>query len=216
VVTDVSAAWIDDEVERINALLPQTQCRRCGYAGCAPYATAIVNDGAPIGLCPPGGRATFEALTEAIGDTRGATAPPDEVFNTAFIIETDCIGCARCIRACPVDAIIGAAGYMHTVVTQWCTGCELCVPVCPTDCIKMHPDPNPDPAASRARAARLRFEATSARRSHIADSTPDLLMDITCDSTDDLRDAVLAAVQRRAARAQVASENTHPIEQRDS
>lgn len=210
------AGGINDEVERINALLPQTQCRRCGYAGCAPYASAIVNDGASIGLCPPGGQATFEVLAQAVGGMRGATAPADEALRSAFIIETDCIGCARCIRACPVDAIIGAAGYMHTVVAQWCTGCDLCAPVCPTNCIEMHPHPNPGPAESSARAARLRFEATSFKRSHMGDSTPDLLMDVDCESADDLREAVFAAVQRRAARTQVASEKNRPGEQGDS
>lgn len=126
-------------IRRINDLLPQTQCRKCGYAGCAPYAEAIVVAGESIDLCPPGGDATRRTLAQMLGrDAGGVTdGRHDEVQRVAFVIEADCIGCTKCIQACPVDAIVGANGVMHTVVERWCTGCDLCVPVCPTDCIDM-------------------------------------------------------------------------------
>lgn len=124
----------------IDALLPQTQCRRCGYDGCAAYAEAIAAGTADINRCPPGGDDTVRRLadltgqpTQPIADECGTAWPP----KVAFIRESECIGCTRCIQACPVDAIIGAAKQMHTVIAEQCTGCELCVPVCPVDCIDM-------------------------------------------------------------------------------
>jgi Na+-translocating ferredoxin:NAD+ oxidoreductase subunit B len=107
-----------DPVERLDRLLPQTQCGQCGFAGCRPYAEAMVRGEADIDRCPPGGDAGARAL---------ARAP--------VIVEADCIGCTKCIQACPVDAIIGAAKHMHTVIEPLCTGCELCIPACPVDCI---------------------------------------------------------------------------------
>lgn len=128
-------------IGRIEDVLPQTQCRKCGYDGCAPYAEAIVVANASIDLCPPGGDATRRTLAQLLGrDTALRTdGTHDETRRVAVIIEPDCIGCTKCIQACPVDAIIGASGRMHTVVARWCTGCDLCVPVCPTDCIDMRP-----------------------------------------------------------------------------
>ena len=128
----------DDElIDAIDALLPQTQCAQCGYPGCRPYAEAVAA-GAAIDLCPPGGNATFEGLKTLLGRGEGASPPaPEPVL--ARIREAECIGCFLCIRACPVDAIIGAPGYMHTVIEDECTGCELCVPACPVDCIDLLP-----------------------------------------------------------------------------
>jgi electron transport complex protein RnfB len=151
-------------VARIDALLPQTQCTRCGYAGCKPYAAAIASGEAGINQCPPGGSATIAALAaltgrpvQALNPVHGAETPP----RVAWIDESLCIGCARCLAPCPVDAIIGAAKYMHTVLADRCTGCELCLPPCPVDCIEMRPQPKP--AANQAALNRLRFEAHAAR-----------------------------------------------------
>lgn len=123
-------------VDTINALLPQTQCAQCGYPGCRPYAEALVNTNEDINLCPPGGEATQKALAKLLGKTAGALTSSDP-WAVAIIEETDCIGCALCIPACPVDAIIGANRYTHTVIEKECTGCELCVSACPVDCISM-------------------------------------------------------------------------------
>lgn len=125
-------------VEEVNALLPQTQCAQCGYPGCRPYAAAIVNDGAPINLCPPGGEDTVRRLAGLLG--REPSPPADSAApagTVAVIDEALCIGCTHCREDCPVDAIAGAHRYMHTVIAAECTGCELCVPRCPVDCIRM-------------------------------------------------------------------------------
>jgi electron transport complex protein RnfB len=128
--------------ERIDALLPQTQCTRCGYPACRPYAEAIARGEAPINRCPPGGDAGIRALAVLTGQpvqpldpACGAEMPPQ----VASIDEDACIGCTKCIQACPVDAIVGASKLMHTVIPQLCTGCELCIPPCPVDCIAMLP-----------------------------------------------------------------------------
>ena len=126
-----------DLVDAIDALLPQTQCAQCGYPGCRPYAQAVAA-GASIDLCPPGGKATFDALKTLLGRSEGIPPPAPEPA-LARIREAECIGCFLCIRACPVDAIIGAPGFMHTVIEDECTGCELCVPACPVDCIDLIP-----------------------------------------------------------------------------
>ena len=129
-------------IQRIDALLPQTQCGKCGHPGCKPYAQGIV-DGEPINKCPPGGEETIAALAELLKvpvlelDVSRGPAPPQ----IAFIREAECIGCTKCIQACPVDAIVGAAKLMHTVLIDECTGCDLCVAPCPVDCIEMHPLP---------------------------------------------------------------------------
>lgn len=128
-------------VKEIDALLPQTQCGECDYSGCRPYAEAIAQGTAPINRCPPGGIATVKSLgtllhidpapylAEALAQTR---AP-----SVAQVREDECIGCAKCIKACPVDAIIGSGKLMHAVMTHECTGCGLCVDPCPVDCIEM-------------------------------------------------------------------------------
>ena len=134
-------------VNSIDALLPQTQCGQCGHPGCKPYAEAIAG-GEPINRCPPGGQETVDRLASLLGidtlplDADDVTVEQDLV---AIIIEKDCIGCTKCIQACPVDAIVGAAKLMHTVIVDECTGCDLCVKPCPVDCIDMIPRPkSPD------------------------------------------------------------------------
>lgn len=127
-----------DLAERINDLLPQTQCAQCGYPGCRPYAAALADGDAAINLCPPGGTETVRRLAEMLGK------PIEPVLvaavpSVAVIDETRCIGCTHCIKACPVDAISGAHQLMHTVIESECTGCELCVLPCPVDCIDMRP-----------------------------------------------------------------------------
>jgi Na+-translocating ferredoxin:NAD+ oxidoreductase subunit B len=126
-------------VESINEILPQTQCGQCGHPGCKPYAEAIA-EGEAINRCPPGGEAGIKALAELLDvevieldESCGEESP----VRVAVIREDECIGCTKCIQACPVDAIVGAAKLMHTVITDECTGCDLCVPPCPVDCIDM-------------------------------------------------------------------------------
>lgn len=134
----------DPLVDKIDAVLPQTQCGQCGFPGCRPYAEAIAKGEADINRCPPGGEDGVKVLAELMGvDAK----PLDEAVGEekpkalAVINEPLCIGCTLCIQACPVDAILGAAKQMHTVIASECTGCELCVPVCPVDCITMEPIP---------------------------------------------------------------------------
>ena len=138
------------EIERINALLPQTQCGQCGYPGCRPYAEALLLGTAEIDQCPPGGAATARALGELLGKRSVGRMPADPAPGVAFIDEPACIGCTRCVEVCPVDAIIGAATFSHTVIAADCTGCELCIPVCPVDCIRLDPRPAPLTAGNRA------------------------------------------------------------------
>lgn len=125
-------------VEQINAVLPQTQCGQCGYPGCRPYAEAVA-DGDAINKCIPGGAAGIEKLAELTGREVTELAQEEKPKAVAYIREAECIGCTKCIQACPVDAILGAAKQMHTVLVGECTGCELCVAPCPVDCIEMRP-----------------------------------------------------------------------------
>ncbi len=143
--------------ERIDALLPQTQCTQCGFEGCRPYAEAVAKGEADIDQCPPGGdggvaklAALLQRAAKPLNAAHGAYRPPQ----VARIDEALCIGCVKCIDACPVDAIVGASKQMHTVIAAWCTGCELCIPPCPVDCISLEPVAKlPDPGLSRDRHA---------------------------------------------------------------
>ena len=127
----------DAVVVAIDAVLPQSQCAQCGYPGCRPYAEAVA-EGERLDLCPPGGQRVVAALEALLGrDAESELADPAEKI--ARIVEKDCIGCALCIDACPVDAIAGASKYLHAVIRERCTGCELCVPACPVDCIELLP-----------------------------------------------------------------------------
>lgn len=151
-------------VDRIDALLPQTQCRRCGFEGCRPYAEALARGTTGLNRCPPGGDWVIGRLAALLGRPAlpldpacGAETPP----MVAWIDEPECIGCARCLEPCPTDAIVGARKRMHAVVASDCTGCELCLPACPVDCIHMVPAPGLAPAplagpAIDARAPRFR------------------------------------------------------------
>jgi electron transport complex protein RnfB len=151
------------DVARIDALLPQTQCTRCGYPGCAPYAAAIASREANINQCPPGGAATILALAQLLQLPALPLNPANGVESpalVAWIDEVRCIGCAKCLAPCPVDAIVGASKYLHTVIAEHCTGCELCLPACPVDCIEMRPAQRPLPEAPVNRA---RFEKHTTR-----------------------------------------------------
>mgnify|MGYP000265228260 CR=1 FL=1 len=154
-----------DLIAQIEALLPQTQCGLCGYAGCAPYAAALARD-APIDRCPPGGEFTRRALGDLLGRT-ATTAQVVPARTRAVIDEGACIGCALCLKACPLDAIVGAARYLHTVLPDDCSGCGLCVPACPVDCIALPPylprDPGPWPQYQTDEARRWQTQARRRR-----------------------------------------------------
>jgi Na+-translocating ferredoxin:NAD+ oxidoreductase subunit B len=159
----MSSETAPDMTARIDALLPQTQCTRCGYSGCKPYAAAIAGGEAEINQCPPGGETTIAALARllerpvlALNPLNGVEAPQ----RVAWIDEARCIGCARCLAPCPVDAIVGAQKYMHTVLIDRCTGCELCLPPCPVDCIEMRAA---DDAVNQPALNRERYSAHTSR-----------------------------------------------------
>ena len=153
----------------IDALLPQTQCTRCGYSGCHPYAEAIAAGDAAINQCPPGGAATIGALAALLERAPLPLNPANGLEGPELVAQIDeevCIGCARCLPPCPVDAIVGAHKFMHTVVLELCTGCELCIAPCPVDCITLVPraslaQAGPAPAAADNRR---RFAAHERRR----------------------------------------------------
>ena len=209
---------IDDAgaADALDALLPQTQCRRCGYDACRPYAEALVRGEADINRCPPGGEVTVAALARvldrpvlALDPACGAAGPRE----TARIERSECIGCTVCIRACPVDAIIGARRWMHEVLESECTGCGLCVEPCPVDCIAMVPARSgPTTAgawlAERAPLARRRFERRRARESAL-DSAPhrreqaariDAVASLRTRTVEQRRADIAAAVARVEAR----------------
>jgi Na+-translocating ferredoxin:NAD+ oxidoreductase subunit B len=168
------ATWLD-------ALLPQTQCRRCGFDGCRPYAEALAEGAAAPNRCPPGGAATLTALANALGCAPPAPdpaywpaeRPTQDFLGVAVIDEALCIGCFKCVLVCPVDAIIGAPKFMHTVFAAECSGCELCLPPCPVNCISMQPRaetlPTSDSMAPRWRNRHLARRARLAREGEARD-----------------------------------------------
>ena len=159
-----------NRVDAIDACLPQTQCEQCGYPGCRPYAEAIASGEADINQCPPGGQAGIDALAQLLGRASKPLNPAHGDYRpprVAWIDEAVCIGCTKCIQACPVDAILGARQRMHTVIREECTGCDLCLDPCPVDCIYMlETAREQEPAAQQAHrrtTARQRFEARNER-----------------------------------------------------
>ena len=154
--------------QAIDALLPQTQCTRCGYQGCKPYAEAIASGAAEINQCPPGGTATIQALARLTARAPLPLNPANGIEGPELVAQIDearCIGCAKCLPPCPVDAIVGMRKQMHTVLAELCTGCELCIAPCPVDCIVMTPRATlvVQYTAPGAVANRDRFDAHNAR-----------------------------------------------------
>jgi electron transport complex protein RnfB len=209
---------------RIDALLPQTQCTKCGFAGCRPYAEAIASGAAEINQCPPGGQAGIVKLATLLDRAPLALNPANGIekpLTLAVIDEALCIGCTLCIQACPVDAIVGAAKRMHTVLPENCTGCDLCVAPCPMDCIAMVPvQPARSWTQADADAARARFEARKARLAREASERDERLEakaiakldeitsrdDLSASEVDQKKAAVQAAIERaRARRLQAAA-----------
>jgi len=208
-------------IERIDALLPQTQCTQCGYDGCLPYARAIALENAPINRCPPGGEAGVAALAELLDQplipldrSRGEPGP----LTVARIDEQHCIGCTLCIKACPVDAIVGANKRMHTVIAAQCTGCGLCVPPCPVDCIVMTPvSPTRDWTRADAETARQRYRARAARLQRDAHAAQARLaahssaMEPSSAATDAARKQATIAQALARARARRAAPTPAPV-----
>jgi len=206
----------------LDALLPQTQCARCGYDGCRPYAEAMASGRADINRCAPGGRAGVDALAARLGVPTKGLDPAygaEHPLRVARIDEAACIGCTLCIQACPVDAIVGAAKRMHTVVAAWCTGCELCVAPCPVDCIAMVPagrswtrgDADAARERHRSRCARLRrVEALRGERlaARGAAKAATVAADAALDAATRQRKLAIieAAIERARARRAAAAE----------
>lgn len=201
-------AATDALAQQIDALLPQTQCTQCGYEGCWPYAQAIASGRAPINQCPPGGAAGIAQLAALLGCEPLPLNPAhgtEKPLDVALIDESLCIGCTLCIQACPVDAIVGAAQRLHTVLPQYCTGCALCVAPCPMDCIQMRPVAPPrawsptdaNRARSRMHARRSRLEREAAQQHQRNPSTHA--------PADQKQALVQAAIERARARRQKSS-----------
>jgi electron transport complex protein RnfB len=208
--------------DAIDAILPQTQCGQCNYAGCRPYAEAIAAGEADINRCPPGGIAGIHSLATLTGKTFvlfAADAPQPKPRTLALIDEDNCIGCTLCIQACPVDAILGAAKLMHTVIADECTGCELCVAPCPVDAIQMIPIAATEPAYPQADRARARYQfrqarlererADKARRqaergAPLPNASGTGSLSPVANTLDEQKKAVIAAAMRRATEKQAA------------
>jgi electron transport complex protein RnfB len=213
--------------DSLDALLPQTQCTRCGYPACKPYAQAMAAGTADINQCPPGGAAGVVKLAAVMGVPAKPLNPANGVekpLEVAVIDESLCIGCTLCIQACPVDAILGAAKQMHTVLPDWCSGCELCIAPCPVDCITMVPvvparawtPANADTARARYHAHNARLAVEKAEREHklatkTQSSTPP--EDPQALEAAARKKAIIAAAleRARAQRAQVAPKNTEHL-----
>jgi electron transport complex protein RnfB len=216
----------DSLIDSIDALLPQTQCGKCGYSGCRPYAEAIANKVADINLCPPGGEEGIRELANFLG----VKFKPFEgnivlkPLSVAFIDESLCIGCTLCLQACPVDAISGASKQMHTIIAPLCTGCELCVPPCPVDCIAMLPLPqqvrslDAKHAAAKTARERYRFHLERIERDKreksgkLAQKNKNTAKPIGAPETDDARTLIQAALDRaRMQAAGIKQQNTEQL-----
>ncbi len=199
-------------VARIDALLPQTQCTKCGHPGCEPYARALASGAAGINQCPPGGDTLIRKLAELLGRNYAPLDPArgtERARHVAQIDEPRCIGCTLCIQACPVDAIVGAAQQMHTALVELCTGCDLCIAPCPVDCIAMIPaagvdatwnQPRMDAARERFARRNLRLARDAAERA--ARRTPEQAAGTVAQplSKEQKRATIRAAVERVRAR----------------
>lgn len=205
-------------IEKIDAILPQTQCRQCGFSGCKPYASAIVTGQADINQCPPGSSDGIKKIAQLMGipikplnTTFGNTKPKA----IALIDENKCIGCTFCLRACPVDAIVGAAKQMHTVIAAECTGCELCIAPCPMDCIEMIPLKNTDnvyDSIEVANKARMRHQSKQQRLLH-TDYSDDKTNNNSrhAEKYQDKKTAISQPDQRKKAIIQVAMQRAAAI-----
>lgn len=207
-------AMDDALIDKIDAILPQTQCRQCGFDGCRPYAEAIASGEVDINQCPPGDAAGIQKIADILGvafkplNTSHGMPKPKAI---AFIDENSCIGCTLCLQACPVDAIVGAPKQMHTIVTDECTGCELCVAPCPVDCISMVPDNvvQMDQAASdRARSRHLyrleRLADDKMRKKPAKKTSASASQPVATTPASRKKQIVQAAIQRAmAARAEM-------------
>ncbi len=211
-------------IDQIDAILPQTQCGKCGFTGCRPYAEAIAADRADINQCPPGDQAGIEKIAQLLGIpakplniTHGLPKPYPVV---ALIDENLCIGCTFCMRACPVDAIAGAAKQMHTVIATECTGCELCIAPCPMDCISLVPAGKATDEASKKRAAgiarsryqfrqqRLARKKQAGQKKNPATTTPQPKP--AQQSAEARKQAIVAAALKRAAAVRARQTNKQP------
>ncbi|WP_192562245.1 electron transport complex subunit RsxB [Pseudomonas gozinkensis] len=199
-------------IQRIDALLPQTQCGKCGHPGCKPYAEGIA-DGEPINKCPPGGDETIAALAELLKipvlelDISRGSAPPQ----VAYIREAECIGCTKCIQACPIDAIVGAAKLMHTVIIDECTGCDLCVAPCPVDCIEMHPlPPGTLPVVSGLATSLEEQQARATKRDHARQRFE--RRNARLQREEQQKQAEREARAQRAAQVEVAATSLDPVQ----
>lgn len=202
-------------IEQIDAVLPQIHCGKCGFDGCRPYAMAIVEGRADIDQCPPGSDAVIVKLAtilnvmpKPLNTAYGHPTSPA----VAIIDETQCIGCTFCLRACPVDAIVGAAKHMHTVLTDICTGCERCIAPCPMDCISMEPVPAPATPEIRLQSvdhARERYRIRSIRlardqRSSIKEPEQEIQITNTSAVTQQTANRKQAIIQAAIERARAA------------